>query len=364
MNINDLKARVGSAQADLAAALNRVLHSGWFVLGPEVKAFEAEFAAYLGTQHCLGVANGTDALELGLKALGAGQGSRVATVANAGMYTTGAVLAAGAEPIYMDVHESDGNVALAQVQRAVGAGAQVVVVTHLYGVAAAETAAIADWCAGRGVALLEDCAQAHGARLAGRCVGTFGDAAAFSFYPTKNLGALGDGGAIVTARADIAERVARLRQYGWSRKYAVALDGGRNSRLDELQAAVLRVFLPLLDAHNAQRRAVAGRYAAEIRHPEVQLPSHAEASSVAHLYVVRCPHRESLRAHLPQCGIGSDVHYPIPDHRQPVFGDRFASLRLETTEHLAAQILTLPCYPEMQQDQVDRVIAAVNAWER
>lgn len=364
MNINDLKLRAASVQAELTAALGRVVDSGWFVLGPEVKAFEAEFARYLGAAHCLSVANGTDALELALKALGVARGARVATVANAGMYTTAAVLAIGAEPVFMDVQEDSANVALAAVQQAVQQGAQAVVVTHLYGVAVADTAAIAAWCAAQGVPMLEDCAQAHGARLDGRCVGTFGDAAAFSFYPTKNLGALGDGGAVVTGRQDVAERVAQLRQYGWSRKYEVSFEGGRNSRLDELQAAVLRVFLPLLDAHNAQRRAVAARYAAGIDHPDVVLPRHDSAASVAHLYVLRSPRRDALRTHLQQAGIAADVHYPIPDYRQPVFGQRFGGLRLAGTERLADQILTLPCYPEMREEQVDRVVAAVNAWAR
>jgi aminotransferase EvaB len=360
--INDLRSRAQAARSDLTAALERVLDSGWFVLGPEVMAFEAEFARYLAVGHCVSVANGSDALELALKALGVVCGTRVATVANASMYTTGALLAIGAEPVFMDVQLDSCNVGLAQVQAAVQQGAQVVVVTHLYGVAVADIAEIAAWCAAQGVALLEDCAQAHGARVQGRCVGGFGDAAAFSFYPTKNLGALGDGGAVVTQRAEIAERVLQLRQYGWSRKYEVALQGGRNSRLDEMQAAVLRVFLPRLDTQNAQRRAIAERYAEGIRHAELSLPRHPGDSSVVHLYVVRSAQRDALRAHLLQSGVGAEVHYPIPDHHQPVLSAGLAGLRLPHTEQLAREILTLPCHPGMDAAQVQHVIAAVNAW--
>lgn len=364
MNINDLKLRADEVHSELKEALCRVLDSGWFVLGSEVQGFEEEFSRYLGGVSCVSVANGTDALELGLKAIGVAPGMRVATVANAGMYTTTAILAIGANPIYMDVQEGSANASLLSVQAAVQQGADAVVVTHLYGVAVAEIVAITGWCASQGIPVLEDCAQAHGARVDGRCVGTFGDAAAFSFYPTKNLGALGDGGAVVSGRQDVADRVRMLRQYGWSRKYEVALEGGRNSRLDELQAAVLRVFLPRLEWQNAQRREIAAHYAAGISHPEVLLPQHMGEESVFHLYVIRSSRRDSLRMHLQQAGIMADVHYPIPDYRQPVFGQRYEGLWLECTERMASEILTLPCYPEMSEEQVQQVVAAVNAWPR
>lgn len=364
MNINDLKLRAHEVNSELKEALSRVLDSGWFVLGSEVRGFEEEFSRYLGDVGCVSVANGTDALELGLKAIGVSAGMRVATVANAGMYTTMAVLAVGASPIYMDVEEDSANVSLSAVQAAVQQGADAVVLTHLYGVAVAEVVAITTWCANQGISVLEDCAQAHGARIDGRCVGTFGDAAAFSFYPTKNLGALGDGGAVVSTHKDIIDRVKMLRQYGWSRKYEVALEGGRNSRLDELQAAALRVFLPRLELQNARRREIAAHYAAGISHPEVLLPQHFGEASVVHLYVIRSKKRDSLRMHLQKLGILADVHYPIPDYRQPIFGQRYESLRLEHTERLSSEILTLPCYPEMSDEQVQQVITAVNAWPR
>lgn len=363
MLINDLGARISGYENKLKAAIGQVIESGWLVLGPEVKRFEQSFAAYLGTAHCISLANGTDAIELALRALGVERADRVATVANAGMYTTTALLAIGAEPFFLDVDLTSRNTTLAEVERALAAGVKAVVVTHLYGMAVPQIRQIADCCARQGVPLLEDCAQAHGARAGGQRVGTFGDAASFSFYPTKNLGALGDGGAVVTGNGAVAEKVTRLRQYGWTTKYQVEVSGARNSRLDELQAAILSVFLPDLDTANARRREIAARYSAKIAHPDVSLPAQAGEEYVAHLYVVQSAQRDALRAHLRDCDIAADVHYPIPDYRQPVFGNRFESVRLENTERLSREILTLPCYPEMTDAQVGQVIDAVNAWQ-
>jgi dTDP-4-amino-4,6-dideoxygalactose transaminase len=362
MQINDLSARICAYEAQIKAAMDRVIASGWFVLGPEVKQFEASFAKYLGTGHCVSLANGTDAIELALRAMGVGDGDRVATVANAGMYTTTAILAIGAKPFFLDVDLETSNVTLAEVARAITAGVKAVVVTHLYGLAISEIQEIAQLCAQKGIPLLEDCAQAHGARINGQCVGTFGNVGSFSFYPTKNLGALGDGGAVVTNSAEIAEKLSRLRQYGWTAKYQVEVAGGRNSRLDEMQAAILLGFLPQLDIANARRREIAGRYSAKIRHSDVWVSKQGSTDYVAHLYIVRSTHRDALRAHLRTLDIASDVHYPVPDYRQPVFGERFAQVRLANTERLVSEILTLPCYPEMTDAEVNQVIAAVNGW--
>jgi len=364
LQINNLSARIGRYQGLVDGALARVTASGWLVLGPEVRQFEQAFAAYLGAAHCIGVASGSDAIELALRALGVDAGDRVATVANAGMYASGAILAIGAVPCFMEVSTATHLTGLDEVRRAIDGGARAVVVTHLYGRALPDIAAIALLCAQRGVALLEDCAQAHGARVDGRCAGSFGDAASFSFYPTKNLGALGDAGAVVTNSAEVAAAVARLRQYGWGAKYRVELAGGRNSRLDEMQAALLAALLPSLDRDNARRRAIAQRYGRAITHPLVRAPQHApgDPGYVAHLYVLRSLRRDALRAHLHAHGVGAEVHYPVPDHRQPLFGARFAGLRLPHTEQLAAEVLTLPCYPEMDEDQVGHVINAVNQW--
>ena len=360
--INNLAAKIDKFQSQINSSVQRVVASGWVILGPEVKRFEAAFAQYLNAAHCVSVANGTDAIELALKALGVEKGDKVATVANAGMYTTTSVLAIGATPVFMDVELQTHVVNLASVKQAIEAGAKAVVVTHLYGLAVPEIKAIAEYCAAQNVPLLEDCAQAHGAERDGQRVGTFGDAASFSFYPTKNLGALGDGGAVVSNSPAIAQRVAQLRQYGWSSKYCVELDGARNSRLDEMQAAILSEFLPHLDEGNARRREIAARYRNEIRHSDVSHAADAGPASVAHLYVIKSSKRNELQQHLREAQIASDVHYPIPDYKQPVFGQQFAGLSLANTEQLASVILTLPCYPEMTDEEVSNVTAAVNGW--
>lgn len=360
--INDLNAHSKTLRCNIDAALNRVLARGWFVLGPEVTAFEEEFAQYIGVSKSVSLANGTDALELALRAVGVKQGDLVATVANAGMYTTTALIAIGASPFFMDVDQSSRTASLYECQRALDAGVKAVVVTHLYGRAAPDINPIAELCAKHGVPLIEDCAQAHGAKVDGKMVGSFGDVACFSFYPTKNLGALGDGGAVATNNLQVAETVARMRQYGWSSKYEVMLENSRNSRLDEMQAAILREFLPLLDGWNNRRREIATRYAELIKNPAVQLPAFNGDDYVGHLYVIETAHPESLRTYLKSNQIASEVHYPIPDYKQPVFGDRFASIKLPVTEKLAGTILTLPCYPELIDADVRNVAEAVNAW--
>lgn len=360
--INDLNAHSKTLRGNIDAALNRVLARGWFVLGPEVTAFEEEFAQYIGVSKSVSLANGTDALELALRAVGVKQGDLVATVANAGMYTTTALIAIGATPFFMDVDQSSRTASLVECQRALDAGVKAVVVTHLYGCAAPDIKPIAELCTRQGIPLIEDCAQAHGAKVDGKIVGSFGDVACFSFYPTKNLGALGDGGAVATNNLQVAETVARMRQYGWSSKYEVILENSRNSRLDEMQAAILREFLPLLDGWNNRRREIATLYAELIKNPAVQLPAFNGDDYVGHLYVIETANPEGLRAHLKLNQIASEVHYPIPDYKQPVFGDRFANITLPITEKLAGTILTLPCYPELIDADVRNVAEAVNAW--
>lgn len=358
--VNDLSRRIARYRAQVDEAVARVVSSGRFVLGPEVAEFENRFAAFLGSPHCVGVGNGTDALRIALLAAGAARGDLIATAANAGMYATTAILALGAQPLFLDVGPSHA-VGLAEVERAADTGAKAIVVTHLYGLAVAEIAEMAAYCRSRGVALIEDCAQAHGAVVADRRVGTFGDAGCFSFYPTKNLGGLGDGGAIVTNDEGLAARLRSLRQYGWTAKYAVETPDGANSRLDELQAAVLSALLPHLDADNARRRAIAARYSAGLK-PAIACPAEAGSAYVAHLYVIRTPARESLRRHLERSGIATDIHYPIPDHRQHILKAVYADVRLPTTERHAEEVLTLPCFPEMTDEEVARVVDAVNGW--
>ncbi len=350
-------------QTLIQAATNRVIASGWWILGPECKRFEQSFAEYIGVKHCIGVANGTDAIELALKAMGIKSGDLVATVANAGMYTTSSLLAIGAIPFFMDVDPKNHCVTLAEVMRAVDTGVKAVVVTHLYGQAVPEIQQIAQTCLEKNIPLLEDCAQAHGAIIAGKKVGSFGNAATFSFYPTKNLGALGDGGAVVTDNSHIAEQTRLLSQYGWTAKYKVEIPGARNSRLDEMQAAILAELLPFLDATNARRREIATQYNEGIQQAQITVPGKQSEDYVAHLYVIKTKQRDDLREHLRTHQIASDIHYPIPDYRQPVFGSRFADTHLKYTEELSAQILTLPCYPEMSNQEVAHVIQAVNGWQ-
>jgi aminotransferase EvaB len=356
--INDLQRRFAPLHAELSAAFDRVMRSGRYILGEACEAFEADFARYVGARHCLGVANGTDALELALRAVKVGPGARVATVANAGMYGTSAILAIGAAPVFVDV---DPKTLTMSPQALASVGPlDAVLVTHLYGRMADLPGLTA---AARGAVIIEDCAQAHGASLQGRPAGSWGAAACFSFYPTKNLGALGDGGAVVTADPGLAERVRSLRQYGWSSRYHAELPGGRNSRLDEMQAAALQVMLPRLDGWNARRRHIAERYHAAFADCGLGLPLAGSGEHVFHLYVVRSPARDALEATLSAAGVMVDVHYPVPDYRQPAVSAVVQETKpLPETERAVGEVLTIPCFPEMTDPEVDAVIAAVRSF--
>ncbi|MDH5288309.1 MAG: DegT/DnrJ/EryC1/StrS family aminotransferase [Betaproteobacteria bacterium] len=358
--LNDLKRAALREREALHAALARVADSGWYILGEEVRRFEAGFARYVGVTHAVGVGNGTDAIELALRALGAGPGRDVVTAANAGGYASAAIRRCGARPVYADVSEATMCVDAASVAAALTPATAAVIATHLYG-RLADVAGIAALCASHGVPLVEDCAQAHGAARDGRRAGSFGRIGCFSFYPTKNLGALGDAGAVVTDDTGLDASLRALCQYGWRDKYDVRVAGGVNSRLDELQAVVLSLRLAALDERNARRRSIARRYSERIRHAAIAVPDASGDDYVAHLYVVRTPARASLQAHLAHRGIATDVHYPIPDHRQSAYAaDRQRALPV--TERLAAEVLTLPCFPELSDDEADRVIEACNDW--
>lgn len=351
----------GALAVEMADAARRVMDSGWYVLGKEVSAFENEFAGYCGTRHAVGVGNGSDALELALASLDLPEGSEIAVAPNAAMYATLAILAQGFSPRFVDVDPQRATMAATSLAASITPQTRAIVVTHLYG-ALADIEAIGAIARQHDLTIIEDCAQAHGAERDGRRAGSFGDAACFSFYPTKNLGALGDGGAVVTNDDALADRLRRLRQYGWKDKYQVTLAHGRNSRLDELQAALLRVKLPRLDRWNARRRDIATQYSKGIRNSSIQAPPQPASDHVAHLYVVRSERRDALREHLQHRGVGVDVHYPIPDHRQPIFGDRYAALSLPVAERLARTSLSLPCFAELTDDEVAFVIDACNAW--
>jgi dTDP-4-amino-4,6-dideoxygalactose transaminase len=278
------------------------------------------------------------------------------------MYTTTAVLAIGADPFFMDVQLETRVVSSAEVAKALKQNVHAVVVTHLYGQIVPEIEEIQRLCAIAQVPLIEDCAQAHGASLRDKQAGSFGTVGCFSFYPTKNLGALGDGGAVVTDCEELAERVKALRQYGWTSKYRVEHHGARNSRLDELQAAVLSVFLTRLDEWNHRRRAIARQYNAALANSDIHTPNCSGLDYVGHLYVLRTQQRDALRCFLQERGISSDVHYPIPDHRQPIFGERYSDVALRVTEQLCREVLTVPCYPEMSAEEVSTVTTALQNW--
>lgn len=347
-----------NSSLDIGAAIARVLGRNWYVMGEELVGFEAEFARYLGVRECVGVANGTDALELALRAVGVGAGDLVVTVANAGFYGSAAIHAVGAIPLYADVDGQTLTLSPQALARALEHGPKAVIVTHLYGQLALMDE-LTPLCQSAGVALIEDCAQAHGARRAGRMAGSFGDAACFSFYPTKNLGGMGDGGAVASNDTDLAARVRSLRQYGWAAKYTVAVPGGRNSRLDEIQAAILRVKLPHLDEANSMRRLIASRYSEAFADLPLRCPVSTGEDNVAHLFVVRTDRRDALGEYLGRRGIATAVHYPVPDTQQPAWPDVHQAGPLPTTEEACATVLTLPCFPDLSRDDLDTVIARI-----
>lgn len=361
--INDLKAHNELIRADISLAMSRVLDSGWFALGPEVQAFEEEFADYCGTNHCVSVGNGTDALEISLRGMGVSSGDEVILAANAGMYATIAVLNIGAIPVFADISESGYLLSPDSVQARISTKTKAIIVTHLFGLLAdmEKFQAIAQ---DRNIRLVEDCAQAHGALRQGKMAGSWGDAAAFSFYPTKNLGALGDGGAILTKHADFAEAFRELRQYGWTRKYVVTREGGKNSRLDELQAAILRVKLTFLGAWNQKRREIASIYSENLQHQMIKKPrGGSDEDNVSHLYVIETTHRDSLRNHLNHCNIASDIHYPILDIDQAVFDKNSERIELPNSQQSVKRVLTLPCYPELDTATLCAGIQLINRWE-
>jgi dTDP-4-amino-4,6-dideoxygalactose transaminase len=352
-------------QTEIDAAVARALNSGWYILGQELRGFEAEFAAWNGVGAAVGCGNGTDAIALALRALDIGPGSTVVTVSHTAVASVAAIEMAGATPLLLDIdrlHYTLDPTELEAVLAAPPAGLppiRAVLAVHLYG-QPAELDRISAACVRHNVMLIEDCAQAHGARLHGRKVGGFGALGTFSFYPTKNLGALGDGGAVVCDDPARAARVAALRQYGWRTHY-VSDEVGVNSRLDELQAAILRVKLAHLDAQNMRRRAIAAAYDTALHARGIQPPARrAGAEHVFHLYVLRVADRSAVQARLREAGIGSGVHYPQPVHLQPAYRGRIAlgPSDCAETEAAAREVLSLPLYPELTDAEVERVCAS------
>jgi len=354
---NNLKPLHTQLADELAAATQRVLNSGWFILGPEVEAFEAAFAAYHDVAHAVGVASGTDALELTLRAASIGPGDEVITVSHTAVATVCAIERAGATPVLVDVDPDTYTMNPAAAEAAITPRTKAIIPVHLYG-HPADLSALVDLAARHHLLLIEDCAQAHGARYDGKLVGTFGQMAAFSFYPTKNLGALGDGGAVITNDAQYAARLKSLRNYGQASRYE-HVERGINSRLDEMQAALLAVKLKHLDEHNAERRNLAARYAQQLK--DVTLPvERANAHHVYHLYVIRHPQRDQLQEALKARGVGTLIHYRIPTHRQAAYADLgYRPGSLPVTEQITSEILSLPMYIGLTTDDIDRIAAAV-----
>lgn len=342
---------------EIDEAIGRVLESGWYVLGNEAEAFEREFAAYVGVGHGIGVGSGTEALHLALKACDIGAGDEVITVSHTAVATIAAIELTGATPVFADIEDTYCTLDPDRLEQLVTPRTRAIIPVHLYG-QAADLDPIMEIARCHGVTVIEDCAQAHGARYRGRPVGSFGALACFSFYPTKNLGAIGDGGMVTTGDATLAGKVRLLREYGWAERYVSQVPGW-NSRLDEIQAAVLRVKLRHLDADNAARGRIAGSYSAALAGCGLHLPATRSGSShVFHLYVVHSAERDGLRLHLQRAGIAAGTHYPVPVHKQPAYSSRFPA-SLPITERAANEVLSLPIYPELGDDAVGTVIDAV-----
>jgi len=363
IRMNDFRAEPQALLTAELAAAERVLRSGWYVLGNEVKAFETAWAGRCGLAHCVGVGNGMDAIEIGLRALGIGSNDEVITTPMTAFATVLAILRAGATPVLADVDAATAILDIASVERCIGPRTKAVLLVHLYG----QIRNMEEWeavCQRRGIALIEDCAQSHLAEWSERKAGTFGKFGAYSFYPTKNLGALGDGGALVTDDMKLATQAAVLRNYGQSERYHHP-ETGLNSRLDELQAALLLARLEWLDKFTERRRKIAADYRSGIENAAVRMMAapRQPKSHVFHLFVVLCGERDRLASHLAGNGVEALVHYPVPVHLQPPCRDlRCDAQGLATAERHAAECLSLPCHPQMSAGDVNHVIETINAF--
>jgi dTDP-4-amino-4,6-dideoxygalactose transaminase len=345
----------------IRAAITRVLETQAYILGPEVGNFEKAFATYIGTKHAVGVASGTDALVLALKAMGIGTDDEVITVSHTALATVAAVLASGATPVLADIDPTHYTLDPKAVTAAVTKKTKAIIAVHLYG-QAADLDALKKIARANKLKLIEDCAQCTGGFYKSRRLGSIGDASTFSFYPTKNLGAIGDGGAVATNDAKLAARIARLRQYGWNAARETE-EVGINSRLDPLQAAILGVKLAALDSDNAKRAKLAARYTKELRGLPLTPPAlRPDSQHVFHLYVMGCKDRDSLKKSLAADGIDAGIHYPVPAHRHGGYDKKVRLPRggLPVTDRLVDNIITLPLYPELKLADANRVIAAVH----
>lgn len=358
------KAAFEEHREEIQAAIDRFLHSGSYILGQEVKAFETAFASFIGLKHCVTVNSGTDALIIALKALDIGVGDEVITVSHTAVATIAAIEICGATPVLVDVDPKSYCLNPELLETVVSEKTKAILPVHLYG-HPADMPSIMKFAKEHGLFVIEDCAQAHGTSLNGQVVGSFGDIACFSFYPTKNLGAMGDGGAVLTNQSALAEKVLLLRQYGWRKRYISEIQGF-NTRLDEIQAAILNVKLPFLLDDNIRRRKIADVYSQALQGTGYLLPTTVtNAIHTWHLYVIQTDNREDLSAFLHQNGVGCGVHYPQAVHQQPAYRNRLkGSDHLPVTEKLVPRILSLPMYPQLPLDDVKRVCDLLLTQER
>jgi dTDP-4-amino-4,6-dideoxygalactose transaminase len=352
-----------SHKDEIDEAIQRVLGKGWYILGDEVEAFESEFSAYLGVEYGIGVGSGTEALHLALKSFGIGAGDEVITVSHTAVATVAAIELCGATPVLIDIEPDYYTLDPGKLEQAITPATKAIVPVHLYG-QPADLSPILELARAHGLIVIEDCAQAHGAMYHGKHAGSWGDAACFSFYPTKNLGALGDGGMVVTNNPDLAQKARALREYGWEERY-VSHSSGWNSRLDEIQAAVLRVKLRYLDGDNEARAHIAGQYSEGLAQAGLGLPRvRPDATHAYHLYVVRSAERGGLQAYLKSRDISALIHYPRPVHLQPAYQGRLrGSDQLPGSEQAALEVLSLPIYPELSEAELEKVIQTVKAYK-
>lgn len=357
----DLGAAYRELQAEIDQAIAGLLASGWYILGPEVEAFESEYAAYCEAAHCIGVGNGLDALHLALRAMDVGPGDEVIVPSNTYIATWLAVSQCGATPVPVEPLEATYNIDPGLIEAAITPATKVILPVHLYG-QPADMDPILEIAQKHGLKVLEDGAQAHGARYKGKRLGAHGDAVAWSFYPSKNLGALGDGGAVTTDDPELAQRIRVLRNYGSSKKYVNEVQG-YNSRLDPIQSAVLRVKLKYLDEWNARRTVLADQYLQGLTSAGLVLPLVPDGiEPVWHLFVVRHLHRDTLQNKLSDAGVGSQIHYPIPPYEQQAYSQLGLSAdAFPLASRMAREVLSLPIGPQLDRDAVDKVIEEVLA---
>lgn len=350
-----------SYKKDIDAAISRVLDSGWYILRNEVRSFEEEFASYIGVTHGIGVGSGTEAIHLALTTCGIGPGDEVITVSHTAVATISAIELSGAIPVLVDIEPDFYTIDPDKIESAITSHTKAIIPVHIYG-HPVDMYPIVEIAEKFNLKVIEDCAQAHGATYKGKHVGSIGDIGCFSFYPTKNLGALGDGGMVVTNNEKFAEKAKLLREYGWSERY-VSHFAGWNSRLDEIQAAILRVKLKHLDEDNSKRVCIAELYSKELEMCDIILPKQRKDSAhVYHLYVIRSERRDILLGFLKEKGIGVLIHYPVPVHLQPAYRSLHGCDKMPETEKSSKEIVSLPMYPELSLEEIKTVINSIKAF--